>query len=171
MYSLTFRVRVTTPPHYGRNGTAHAAGASILSPARGVFAGMRSACSVRWACWITAGLCHAFPQCCHSNATCEPIANPPNRAQLGGIPYHSPKLRPGPSNSVCIRPRSNEELQYHTNRHVLKYPLRVDCRCCWTLFNSITETIEIKEKLQSVNARLFHTLSDINTMKFGTLLT
>jgi len=46
MYSLTFRVRVTTPPQYGRNGTAHAAGASILSLARGVFAGMRSA----WHC-------------------------------------------------------------------------------------------------------------------------
>jgi len=48
IYSLTLRVRGTTPPHYGRNGTAHAAGASILSPARGVFAGMRSvpaACS------------------------------------------------------------------------------------------------------------------------------
>jgi len=54
MYSLTFRVRVTTPPQYGRNGTAHAAGALILSPARGVFAGMRSvrvwhACGVQWA--------------------------------------------------------------------------------------------------------------------------
>jgi len=36
MYSLTFRVRVTTPPQYGRNGTAQAAGASILSPARGL---------------------------------------------------------------------------------------------------------------------------------------
>jgi len=42
MYSLTFRVRVTTPPKYGRNGTAHAAGASMFSPTRGVFAGMRS---------------------------------------------------------------------------------------------------------------------------------
>jgi len=42
MYSLTFRVRVTTPQRYGRNGTAHAAGASILSLATGVFAGMRS---------------------------------------------------------------------------------------------------------------------------------
>jgi len=42
MYSLPFRVRVTTPPQYGRNGTAHAAGASMLLPARGVFAGMRS---------------------------------------------------------------------------------------------------------------------------------
>jgi len=29
MYSLTFRVRVTTLPQHGRNGTAHAAGASI----------------------------------------------------------------------------------------------------------------------------------------------
>jgi len=64
MYSLTFRVRFTTPPQCGRNGKAHAA--SILSPARGVFAGMRSvrvrhACGVRWAWRVTAGLCHAFP--------------------------------------------------------------------------------------------------------------
>jgi len=42
MYWLTLCVRVTTPPQYGRNGTAHAAGASMLSLARGVFAGMRS---------------------------------------------------------------------------------------------------------------------------------
>jgi len=42
MYSLTFRARTTTPPQYGRNGTAHAAGAPMLSPARGVFDGMRS---------------------------------------------------------------------------------------------------------------------------------
>jgi len=49
MYSLTFRVRVTTTPQYGGNGTAHAhaAGASMLSPAKGVFAGsvrVRHAC-------------------------------------------------------------------------------------------------------------------------------
>jgi len=66
MHSLAFRVRVTTPPQYGRNGTAHAAGASILSLARAVFAGMRSvrvrhACGVRWAWRITAGLCHRLP--------------------------------------------------------------------------------------------------------------
>jgi len=30
-----------------------------------------------------------FALCCHSNATRAPIANPPNSAQLGGIPYHS----------------------------------------------------------------------------------
>ena len=39
---------------------AHAVGASIISLARGVFAGMRSACSERWAWRITAGLCHSF---------------------------------------------------------------------------------------------------------------
>jgi len=65
MYSLRFRVRVTTPPQYGRNGTAHAADTSILSLARGVFASMRSvrvrrACGVRWAWRVTAGFCHAF---------------------------------------------------------------------------------------------------------------
>jgi len=38
----------------------HTAGVSILSLARGVFAGMRSACGVQWAWRITAGLCHAF---------------------------------------------------------------------------------------------------------------
>jgi len=64
MYSLTFRVRVTTLPQYGRNETAHAAGASISSLARAVFAGMRSAwhraCGVRSAWRITAGLCNEF---------------------------------------------------------------------------------------------------------------
>jgi len=55
MYSLTFRVRVTTPPQYGRNGMAHTAGASILSPVRGVFAGMRSV-HVRHACGGPGGL-------------------------------------------------------------------------------------------------------------------
>ena len=59
------RSRYNTPQYAG-NGTAHAAGASILSPAMGVFAGMRNvhvrhACSVRWAWRITAGLCHTFP--------------------------------------------------------------------------------------------------------------
>ena len=56
MYLLTFRV--STPlqhPQYGRNRTAHAAGASILSPARGVLAGMRS---VRAACGGPDGLPH-----------------------------------------------------------------------------------------------------------------
>ena len=59
MYSLTFRVRVTTLAVWTKwNGVvadnvAHAAGALILSLARAVFAGMRSACGVRWAWRIT----------------------------------------------------------------------------------------------------------------------
>ena len=115
MYSLPFRVRVTTPPQYGRNGTAHAAGASMLLPARGVFAGMSSACGVRWAWRITAGTCHAFI-CCHSNATRAPIGNPPNSAQLGGIPDHSPKLHPGPCNSVGMRARTDRQTHRQTHR-------------------------------------------------------
>ena len=55
MYSLTVRVRITTPPQYGQNGTAHTAGESILSPAREVFAGTRSA-RVRHACGRLGGL-------------------------------------------------------------------------------------------------------------------
>ena len=46
-------------------------------------------------------------QCCHSNATRAPIANPSNSAQLGGVPYHSPKLHPGPCNSVGMWPRTD----------------------------------------------------------------
>ena len=47
--------------------------------------------------------------CCHSNATRAPIANLPNSAQLGGIPYYSPKLHPGPCNSVGMRPRTDRQ--------------------------------------------------------------
>jgi len=46
----------------------------------------------------------AFPLCCHSNATRALITNPPNSAQWGGSPYHSPKLHPGPCNSVGMWP-------------------------------------------------------------------
>jgi len=42
------------------DNVAHAAGASILSLAKGVFADMSSAYGVRWAWWITTGVCHAF---------------------------------------------------------------------------------------------------------------
>jgi len=42
-----------------------------------------------------------------ANATRAPIANPPNSAQLGGVPYHSAKLYPGPCNSAETRPRAD----------------------------------------------------------------
>ena len=52
--------------------------------------------------------------CCHSNATRAPITNPPNSAQLGGIPYHSPKLHPGPCSSVGVRPRTDRQTDRET---------------------------------------------------------
>jgi len=58
-----------------------------------------------------------FALWCHSNATRAPIVNPPNSAQLGGIPYHSPKLHPGTCNSVGIRPRTDT----HTDRQTHRY--------------------------------------------------
>jgi len=64
MYSLTFRVRVTTPPQCGRNGTAHAAGASILSHVRGVLAARRThaLCVRRAACGGPDGYRWALPR-------------------------------------------------------------------------------------------------------------
>jgi len=44
-----------------------------------------------------------------------PIANPPNSAQLGGIPYHSSKLHPGPCNSVGMRPLTDRHTDTHTD--------------------------------------------------------
>jgi len=84
MYSLTFRVRVTTPPQCERNGTAHAAGASILS--RGESSPVCVMCGMRAACGRPGGLplgSATHLQCCHSNATRAPIVNLPNSAQLG----------------------------------------------------------------------------------------
>jgi len=43
-----------------------------------------------------------------------PIANPPNSAELGSIPYHFPKLHPGPCSSVGMRPRAADR---HTDTH------------------------------------------------------
>jgi len=110
MYSLTFRVRVTTPPQYGRNGTASLQVCRFYR-----WRGDSSpACVVRAACGGPGGLplgSATHFQSCHSNTTRAPIAHPPNCAQLGGIPYHSPKLHPDPCNSVGMRPRTD------THRH------------------------------------------------------
>jgi len=111
-------------PQYGRNGTAHAAGASILSPVRGVFAArMRSACGVPDG--LPLGSATHF-QCCHSNATRASNANPPNSAQLGGIPYHSAKLHPGSCNSLGMRPRTDTQTDKQTDRQASWF-LRPDC--------------------------------------------
>jgi len=124
MYWLTFRVRVTTPPQYGRNGTASLQITSRTQQARRCYrwcvrACVRSAC-VR-ACVVRAvGLadyCWALPRISSVAIATQPVhrlqIRPPNSAQQGGIPYHSPKLHPGPCNSVGVRPRTYRR---HTDR-------------------------------------------------------
>jgi len=54
----------------------------------------------------------------HSNATSALIANPPNSAQLGDIPYNSPKLHPGPCNSVGMQLRTDTQTDRHTQTRV-----------------------------------------------------
>ena len=59
---------------------------------------------------------------CHSNATSAPTANPPNSAQLGGTPYHSPSyvwLRAVAWACSCRQTHRHT----HTHRHV--WPLYV----------------------------------------------
>ena len=46
---------------------------------------------------------HIRRVCCHTNETCAPITNPPNSAQLGGTPCHSPNLLPCTCSSVGMR--------------------------------------------------------------------
>jgi len=113
MYSLTVRIRVTTPrsmdkmqrrmqqahPFYRRIGESSPACIVCLC-------GMRAACGGPGR--LPLGSATHF-QCCHSNATHAPIANPPNSAQLGGIPYHSPKLHPGPCNTVGMQMRTDTQ--------------------------------------------------------------
>ena len=110
MYSLTFRVRVATPAQYGRNGTASLQITSHTQQARRFCRWCVSACVVRAACAGPGGLPLGSATHFHNVA----IANPPNSAQLGGIPYHSPKLHPGPCNSVGMRPRTDTQTDTQT---------------------------------------------------------
>ena len=54
----------------------------------------------------------AFAQCCHSNETRAPIANPPNSAQLGA-PLTILKLHLGPCSSVRMRRRTDRQTDRH----------------------------------------------------------
>jgi len=58
----------------------------------------------------------AFGLCCHSNEIPKPIANLPNSAQLGGPPYHSPKLHQDPCSSGGMR-RGRDTQTRVTNIH------------------------------------------------------
>ena len=106
MYSLIFCVRVMSLERHHWKPAVQSAAVMLRTPPSP--AGHRPA-----ACAYPAERLHyvvipldgrklvtRFALCCHSNATRAPIANPPNSAQPGGNPYHSPKLHPGPCSSV-----------------------------------------------------------------------
>ena len=86
----------------------------MLSLARGVFAGMRSAWyCVRWAWRITAELCHTFlvlPQQRNPCTDCKSAEQCTTR----GNPYDFPKLHPGPCDSVGMRPRTDTQTRVTT---------------------------------------------------------
>jgi len=64
--------------------------------------------------------------CCHSNEIRAPTANLPNSAQVGGTPYHSPNLRPGPYSSVGMRPRTDTQTRV-TNVHFASSAIQAKC--------------------------------------------
>jgi len=53
-----------------------------------------------------------FALCCHSNATHAPIANPPNSAQLGGIPT-TPQVTSGSVQYCGMRPQTDRQTDEH----------------------------------------------------------
>jgi len=59
---------------------------------------------IRWSTRLErTTIVNVFRICCHSNETRAPIVNKANSAQLGGTPYHSPKLHLGLCTSLGMR--------------------------------------------------------------------
>jgi len=80
-------------------------------------------------CGMDASLQLGFALCCHSNATRASFANPPNSAQLGGSPYHSSKLHPGPRNTVGMRPRTDTQTDTQTHVTTIHFALTTHAKC------------------------------------------
>ena len=112
MYSLTFRVRVTTPRSVDEMERRTQQARRFYRP-RGESspACVVCVCGMRAACGGPGGLPLGSATHFHS------VANPPNSAQLGGIPYHSPKLHPGLCDSVGMQPRTDRQTDTHTHTH------------------------------------------------------
>jgi len=81
---------------------------------------------------VIAGACSATHYACRQWLSL-PTANPPNSAQLGGIPYHSTKLHPGPCNSVGMWPQTDTDRQTHRRA----WPQYIS-RGLWLTWNVIT---------------------------------
>jgi len=90
--------------------------------------------------------------CCHSNETRAATANPPNTAQLGDTPYHSPKLHPGPCSSVGMRRGTDTQTNTQTavtNTHFASATPHVKCNS--TMFHCITSDITLNATAESEN--------------------
>ena len=66
---------------------------------------------------------------CHGNATRAPIANPPNSAQLGGIPYRSFIRQLSPDGTTTITEAA--DIQLHLTTHLSTHRPRKDERLSW----------------------------------------
>jgi len=59
-----------------------------------------------------------FALCCQSNANRAPLANLPNTAQLGGIPYHSPSyIQVRAITWACGRGQTDTHTNTQTDTH------------------------------------------------------
>jgi len=97
---------------------------------------------------MDASLYLGFALCCHSNATCAPIANPPNSAQLGGIIYYARKLDPGPCNSVGIRPRTVRHTDTQTRVTTIHFASSMTHAKCNDRYKEINEQNNHKQYRQ-----------------------
>jgi len=56
------------------------------------------------------------------------LQDPPNSAQLGGIPYHSPKLHPDPCNTVGMQLRTDTDRHTDVRDHNIFRVIYDSCR-------------------------------------------
>ena len=115
MYSLTFCVRVLLPERHQWKPAVQTAAAMLRTPPS--TASHRSAARAdpadrshyvvisRDGRKLVTRVCVMLPE--QRKLTREPIANPPNSAQLGSSLYHAPKLHPGLCSSAGVRPRTD----------------------------------------------------------------
>ena len=98
--------------------------------------------------------------CCHSNATRAPIENPPNSAQLGGIPYHS-KLHPGPCNSVGMRPRTDRQTHRRASSTTHAKCNHLDLSVYWRKPATGAQPLEIKRSAPAQSCQSFKAILQV----------
>ena len=102
--------------------------------------------------------------------SCAPIANPPNSAQLGGTPYHSPNLHPGPYHSVGMRPRTGT--QTHRQTHRRAWPLYISRHLRLTrnvIFKKTATSVHVQYSIPATTSRKYlWAWSSVNGASVGT---